>query len=208
MVAFSRLTCTLAVCALGSAFQSGESHAPFPTGVMPSGSGSASPSGFGGHHGAGGHGGQHHSGSAMPTGGFSGVNAAEFPSGFPTGFPTGLPSGFPTGLPSGFHHGHSGHPSGAAKPTGGFGGSLPSNMPTPVSGLEKRATPPAHVSGTAPAHHSGSRPSGGRPFGTGRPSHGPRPSGMPSGMLSGRPFGTGVPHSAPTGFATSTIRGA
>ena len=118
-------------------------------------------------------------------------------------------------------------PSGAARPTGGFGGhghgghGGHGTAPTvaPSSGLERRqqpsGTPPA-FSGSFPAPSggfpSGGFPESGAPFPTGafsgfpsgvaHPSghhghhgHGGKPSGKPSGP-------------APTGFVTSTVRGA
>ncbi|KAL1594656.1 hypothetical protein SLS59_008706 [Nothophoma quercina] len=218
MVAFSRITFVLAVAGLSSAQSF---SGPAPSGAFPSGA--ARPTGgFGGH----GHGGDH-SGFPHPTGGFhsggprpsgTGVFAAQraqqsdevpYPS-------AGDFSAFPSAFPSG-----------AARPTGGFGGhghgghGGHGTAPTvaPSSALERRqqpsGTPPA-FSGSFPAPSggfpSGGFPESGAPFPTGafsgfpsgvaHPSahhghhgHGGKPSGKPSGP-------------APTGFVTSTVRGA
>lgn len=233
MVAFSRITLALTIAGVSSA-QSFSGPAAsglpsdFPYPSVPAGA--ARPTGgFGGHHGHGGH----HSGSAQPTGGFhaggprpSGTavfgaqrayqsGEAPFPS---AGDFSSLPSG--VAKPSG-HHGHHGHhgkggkgehhsgqASGAAPtvtpsvlqrrfpaPSGGFpsGGFPESGAPFP-SGADF----PSFLSGVAkPTGHHGHHGHGGK----GSKSHaGPRPTGLPA---SGEPSGP-----APTGFVTSTVRGA
>lgn len=224
MVAFSRITFALAVAGLSSAQSF---SGPAPTGLDNFSRGAARPTGgFGGPGGEGhGHGG-HHSGFAHPTGGFHsggprpsgtgvfGAQRAQQSGDAP--FPSGEDfSAFPSGAarPSG-HHGHHGK----GKHSGQPGGAAPTAFPSAASGLERRREPtglPA-FSGSFPAPSggfpSGGFPGNGAPFPTGADfsgSHGgaAHPSGHHGhhgkGGKGGKPSGP-----APTGFVTSTIRGA
>ncbi|UPX11256.1 uncharacterized protein EKO05_0001870 [Ascochyta rabiei] len=151
------------------------------------------------------------SGFPYPSGGFPSGGFPESGAPFPTGgdFPA-----FPSGAakPSG-HHGHHGKGGSPSGPT-------PTAAPSPASDLERRqqpfGTPPA-FSGSFP-YPSGGFPSGGfpesgAPFPTGGdfpafPSGAAKPSGHHGHHGKG---GKGCNHSgqpAPTGFFTSTIRGA
>ncbi|KAJ4325871.1 hypothetical protein N0V94_000433 [Neodidymelliopsis sp. IMI 364377] len=176
--------------------QSGE--APFPSGgdfsAFPSGA--ARPSGHHGHHGKGGKGGNHsrESGAPAPIAA-SGLERRQQPSGTPPAFSGSFPApsgGFPSGVA----------PPQGAKPTGNHGNrpqhsGVPSSLPSQVeqaiaaavSSLGSKPTHarPSNASGSPPPRPTGVRPTGARPTGA-------RPSGPPP--------------SKPTGFVTSTIRGA